>query len=735
MSISFNKEKNIITIETLNTRYDMQIVKDRYLMHLYYGKRENAEVAEYKQVHRAFALYNAALDDKCFSGSAVPDSEKLDDKILPDTCMSEYVGFDSGDFRTSSLKVKNANGDSAVILNYCGFNILKGRISLEGLPFAEAEDTTETLEISMRDELTGLSVKLYYTVFEACDVISRYAVIENSSENALEIQKCMSLTLDLPTHGYDMISLYGGHGKERNYQRNPLMYGSQSVFSRRGASSHHFNPFIALCDKTADETSGNVYGFNFVYSGNFLDEVEVDQTGGTRVQIGLGSENFSWLLNPGESFTTPEAVMTYSESGIGQMSRNFHKFTRDCILPPEPFEKRPVVLNTWEACYFEIDEAEMLRFAKTAAECGIDMVVMDDGWFGARNGDNAGLGDWYVNRNKFKDGLKPFVEKMKAYGIKFGIWVEPEMVNPDSDLYRAHPEWCLGAKGRELMFGRNQLVLDMGNSAVVDYLKKSFSDTFDGIPIDYFKWDMNRHMSQVGSGVLPAERQGEAAYRYMLGVYELFRWFREKYPNAMIENCSGGGGRYDLGMMKYSTMIWTSDQTWCKDRIKIQYSSLLAYPAATMSCHVANLAHCEVPKQLKYTYDVALGGPIGYELHLPNASQQLRDSVKREIEDYRKYEALIIRGDYYSLYNPFETNYTAYYYTDEKRDRILLSFIQQQPEEPQEVILKVSQAESGANYLDEVSGELYSGEALNRGIAVKSVNEDWNSRLWYLVKQ
>lgn len=735
MSVNFNSEKNIFTLETASTVYSMQLVDDgKHIVHLFYGAR-GEEIKEFEQKHLAFAPYRAEPDDKCFSDTDLPEFEKLADKYLADVVMTEYVGFDSGDFRTCSLKVKNLNGDSVTDLIYDGYKIFSGRKKLEGLPFAEADCDTETLEITLKDVLTGLYVKLYYTVFYDCDIISRYAVIENRGSADMTIEKCMSLTLDLPSHDYDMISLYGGHARERNYQRRRLMYGNQSIFSRRGASSHHFNPFFALCSENADETEGNVYGFNFVYSGNFLSEVEVDQTGGTRVQTGLGSENFNWNLGVGDAFTAPEAVMTFSNNGISRMSRNFHKFVRNHILPPEPFDKRPVVLNTWEACYFDIDENEMLRFAETAAECGIDMVVMDDGWFGKRNNDNAGLGDWYVNRAKFKNGLAPFVDKMKSYGIKFGIWIEPEMVNPDSDLYRAHPEWCIRCKGREPMYSRNQLVLDMGNTDVLDYLKKSFSETFDGIPIDYFKWDMNRHMSQVGSTVLPTERQGEAAHRYMLGVYELFRWFGEKYPHAMIENCSGGGGRYDLGMMKYSTMIWTSDQTLCKERIKIQYSSLLAYPASVMSCHVAHLSDCEIPERLNYIYNVALAGPIGYELHLPNASSRLKESVKEQIAKYREYEDLILRGDCYLLLNPFETNYTSYYYTDKNAERILLSFIQQSAEEPREIYLKIPNADTDCIYIDKTDGRSYTGKELQSGIAVSSQNSEWNSRIWYLIKQ
>ena len=720
MSIIFQKEKNIFTIDTLNTRYMFEIVYGKFPVHLYYGSKDGEQPERFRNKVISFA----------------PFYKEHGLSYLPDYCMAEYTGFDSGDYRASALKIRNGNGDDTTVLKYQGYRIFQGRAELAGLPFAEADEQTETLEICLADEVTGVQASLYYTVFAEEDIISRYVKLTNAGKSAVSIEKCMSLQLDLPGHDYEMISLYGGHNNERNYQRVPLHFGSQSIFSRRGASSNQFNPFMALCAKGSTQTSGNVYGFNFVYSGSFLDEVEVDQNGSARVLLGLGSENFRWQLGEGESFVSPEAVMTFSSEGVGQMSRNFHNFVRKHILPPEPFAKRPVVLNTWEACFFDIDENEMERFAKAAADCGIDMLVMDDGWFGARNHDRAGLGDWFVNKTKFPKGLKAFVQKMKSYGIKFGIWIEPEMINPDSELFRAHPEWCIQCRNREMMESRNQMVLDLGNPDVLQYLKDIFSETFADVPLDYFKWDANRHLSQVGSMVLPPQKQGEAAYRHMLGVYEFFRWFREKYPQAMIENCSGGGGRYDLGMMKYSTMIWTSDNTVPQDRVKIQYSSVLGYPAATMSCHVSNHKHiCEVPKELQYRFHVALGGALGYEMHLPNASDTVKNTVREQVESYRKYEDLILQGDYYSLINPFETNYSAYYYTDAARERILLSFLQHTAEAPKEVVLPVTEAIAEAVYVDEISGCEYTGRELQQGVCIMSEDSVCNSCMWYLVKK
>ena len=716
MSINFDNQNNVIFIETKNTAYAMKILHNKYLVHLYYGAKENFDA-------------NANYWWMDF-----PDDYTQWHNLYPDGWLSEYVGFDSGDNRVTALRVKNKYGQSNVFLDYQSYRIFDGRLSLGDLPCADADENTQTLEISLVDRLTDLSVKLYYTVFPESDVISRYAVYENNGDSDLNIEKSMSLCLDIPNCDFEMITLHGCWDNERNFERYPIRHGLQSIYSRRGMSSQELNPFFALVSKDCDENKGLAYGFNFVYSGSFLNEVEVDHLDNTRVQIGLGAENFSWLLKKGESFVTPEAVMTYTENGYGQMSRNFHKFIRNHILPPEPFDCRPVVINSWEAVYFNIDEKTLLDFADNAKITGMDMLVMDDGWFGERHSDNAALGDWFENKQKFPEGLKAFVDKVKARGIKFGIWIEPEMVNPDSDLYRSHPDWCLHCVGRDRLRGRNQLVLDMGNEEVINYLKETFLKTFDGVRLDYFKWDFNRQLSQTGSAVLPPERQGEAAHRFMLGTYRLQKWFKETYPDCFLENCAGGGGRYDLGMMKFSSMIWASDNTVPQKRVKIQYGSLLGYPASTMSCHVSNRNNlCEDEKQLKFHGDVALAGSLGYEMHLPNASEKLKNGITKQINTYRKYEKLILTGEYYPVINPFYNNYSAYYYMNEEKSEILLSFIQFAPDSGKKVSVPVSYADESATYVDQ-NGNEYKGNDLIRGIEFICDDTDHNSYILHLRK-
>ena len=713
MPIKFLKDKKQFVITTKNTSYAFGILKDRYLNHIYYGKKKSGfELRSDKVV--AFSPYIPEHTEKCSSNDFA----------------QEISFFGSGDFRASALRLCGADGTGVTDFVYSGYKIFKGREALDGLPCARADEDTKTLKIIMKDTVTGCILSLYYTVFFDTDIISRYVKIENKGKSSVRIDKCMPMMLDLDRSDLDMISFYGKHIDECNIQRVPLHHGSQSVFSRRGVSSHFYNPFMALCSRNANEEKGEVYGFNFVYSGSFLDEVEVDHFGDTRVLMGLGSECFSYTVDPGEAFVSPEAVMTYSASGFGKMTRNFHRFIRHNIMPEKAWKPHPVVLNTWEAVWFDVDQELLISFAEEAKKVGFDMVVMDDGWFGARDHDRAGLGDWFVNSKKFPEGLKPFVDKVKEKGVQFGIWVEPEMINPDSDLYRAHPEWCLRVNGREPLQSRNQLVLDMTNEDVIDYLKDIFSKTFDGVAIDYFKWDMNRSLSNVGSAVLPPEKQNEIYFRYVRGMYKLISWFTEKFPNAVIETCSGGGGRYDLGMMQYGIQIWTSDNTDPYARTGIQSVALMAYPAMTMSCHVSN-PH-ESMKSLDYRYKVALGGMLGYELNILKMSDEIKAEMSKQIKEYKEIEHLMREGEYYNLAAPYKYDYSAYYYTDKEANEIVLTLIEKADcKAGKTKLLKIKSADASASYTDVRTNKVYSGEELKKGITLTLSGERDSAQLYY----
>ena len=730
ITITHPKDSPITTqimLRTKHTAYALGILYGKFPIHLYYGKNaRNMDLSYHSKVYSFSPFY--------------PEHGL---SYLPDTALSEFSTFGYGDFRAAAIRVRDlSTGSDATEFLFKSCKKHKGRLPLPApifgdLPCAEATEDTETLELILTDAVTSCELHLYYTVFPSHDIIARHMTLINQGGSAVKLEKCMSLCLDIPRDDLELISLTGAHVRERQFNRAPIGVGVKRITSRRGASSHQANPCILLCDPNTTEERGDAYGFNFVHSGSFLDELEVDQTGSTRVLVGLGDECFSWHLDAGESFTSPEAIMTYSSHGIGQVSRNFHRFIRDTILPPEPFERRPVVLNSWEAFYFNIDGKIMEDFAAGAAEVGMDMPVMDDGWFGDRRNDRAGLGDWYPHPSLFPDGLKAFVERTKAKGVKFGIWVEPEMVNPDSNLYRTHPEWALSAPGRIPLESRQQLVLDMGNPAVVDYLTESFKTCFADVPIDYFKWDMNRHLSPVYSNVLPPERQGEAAFRHICGVYELFRRLRAMFPNAMIENCSGGGGRYDIAMMKYSTQIWASDNTDPVSRTYIQYGSTFGYPTATMSCHVANHGgSIEDPRKLNYGFRVAMNGPLGYELNILGASDTAKATMSAQIKEYRAYEHLILRGDFYRLLDPFACGRYAYYFASDDSRELLVSYLQNFGD-PKETVykLKISRALPGVTYRDTVSGKTYTGEELKQGIAVKSDTEGLYAVMWHLVAE
>ena len=714
MSIRFYKDKGRFVINTKHTTYAFEVVLDRYLYHTYYGKRTR-ELPEPTYPYRSFAPYPAGYNE-----SKSPD-------LIPQEC--SFYG--SGDFRPNALRL-SADGTGVCDFTYHSYRIFRGRKEFDGLPAARADEKTQTLEVTLLDEVSGCHLKLYYTVFPDEDVISRYMVIENKGEGQVKIDRCMPLMLDSRRCNFDMISLWGFHNREINFQRAPLHHGTQSVYSKRGTTSHQYNPFIALCDHNATEEKGEAYGFNLVWSGSFLDEVDVDQLSHTRVLVGLGDDCFSYTLGKNEIFTSPEAIMTYSDHGIGQMSRNLHAFVRRHILPPEASKPHPVVLNTWEACSFNIDEEKLVRFAREAKKVGFDMLVMDDGWFGKRNNDRAGLGDWFTNRDKFPEGLGSFVDKIHAEGIQFGIWVEPEMVNPDSDLYRAHPEWALRVQGRDPLLSRSQLVLDMSNPEVLNYLKDIFAKTFAGIKIDYFKWDMNRHLSQVGSAVLPRHKQAEVFFRYMKGVYSLLDYFREQFPDAVIETCSGGGGRYDLGMMHKGIQIWTSDNTDPYRRTTIQASALLGYPAATMSCHVSD-PHGDLAS-LDYRYKVAVGGMLGYELNILEMSEEIKREIAAQIKEYKSFEHVIREGDYYCLAFPTKGSpYSAYYYATKDGGELVLTVIERAGCPKGETKpLKLRAAKAGATYRDLRTGKTYTGACLKRGIKLPLTGEKDSACLLYL---
>ena len=522
----------------------------------------------------------------------------------------EYGCNGAGDFRISAFSVRNANGDSTTDIRYRDHRIYAGKNKIPGLPASYVNDESEadTLEIDAVDPVTGICVTLYYSVFHDLGVMTRHVRVTNESDKAVRLERTLSLCVDLPSMNYDMITLYGRHVRERNYCRRPLARGVQGIESKRGSSSHTQNPFTALAAKGADEDHGACYGFNLVYSGNFTAMAECDFNATTRFIIGINPTDFSWKLEPGAFFDAPEAIMVYSGNGMGEMSRTFHRFyNRNLIRGRWKTEKRPLLINSWEGALFDFNTDKLVAFADQAKELGLEMLVMDDGWFGKRNDDTTSLGDWFVNEEKLPGGLSRLIEQVNERGLKFGIWFEPEMISPVSELHRAHPDWHIHTKGREPLTGRTQYVLDFSRKEVVDNIWEQMYKILANNKIDYLKWDFNRNISDAASAALDAEHQSEFFHRYVLGTYDLMERLVTTFPDLLLENCSGGGGRFDAGMLYYSPQIWTSDNTDPVDRVFIQYGTSLCYPTSSMGAHVSAC------RRTNFTMrgDVALWGTFG----------------------------------------------------------------------------------------------------------------------------
>ena len=708
--IEYKQEQRAFVLKTKNTCYAFKIVDGKYLFHLYYGAVGGNIDFGYLPPKAAYVTNPRGRSDANFS---------------LETIAAEYAYYGTGDFRTSSLCIRTAEGDSNVMFYYIGHKIFSGAESIPGLP-SSRDDGCETLKIDLYDTVCRCRLFLFYKVYEENDVITRYAQIINEGNTSVEIEKCMSLCLDLQGQNFDVITLSGCYGNEMNISRNAVVYGKQSVSSNRGATGHNANPFLAVCEKNATYSDGCVYGFNLVYSGNFLSETELraysleefEIYNMFRIQSGINPENLLFTLKPAESFFAPEAIMTFSDKGLNKMSQNFHAFIKEHILPLGNL-KRPIVLNTWEACFYNINEQKLLEFARRGAEIGVDTLVIDDGWFGNRDSDRESLGDWFVNKKKFKNGLKGFSEKISSY-VKLGIWIEPESISEDSDLYRKHPEWVLGRVKRPLSTGRNQLVLDFTNSNVIQYLKTVFSNTFEGIKLAYIKWDMNRNLTEIGTSTAPNMSVGETAYRYMCGVYDLLSWFHAKFPDAVFETCSGGGGRYDLGMAAFSSLIWTSDNTFPEGRMFIQAGAMLAYPACLMSCHVSAPRKAITDEnEWNLRFVTAAQGMLGYELDICRLSDETRCILREQIRKYQYFRHVIENGKYAVISAPQCGDTSIYYYFTEKE--ILLSILWKGKGKFPRIF--IPDANENVVYKEVFSGKIVNGKELKNGGFYKIPNE------------
>ena len=644
MAIIYNEKKRTFSLHTAKTTYQLKIGNLNYVKHLYYGATIQDEDL----------IYLVRRYDRGFSGNPY---ESLKERTFSlDAQPQEFTTQQQGDFRINSIEVQNADGSFSFNGRYRSHKMYKGAFTLNGLPTAIAteNDTVDTLELVIEDSVTKIQVTLLYSVFEEADIIMRAARVHNGGDGEISLKRIMSVNIDyMNGRNLDLVSLPGRYGQERQVERQPLTHHVHKIRSGRGISSHQQNPFIALVDRTANEEYGSCYGFSLMYSGSFIAEVELDQYDQARLVMGINDRLFSYVVGPGEDFDTPAVLMTYTHKGLTKMSHNYHDFFRNNLNRSKFVKdvKRPILINTWEAAFFDFDDEKLVEIAKAARDMGVEMIVMDDGWFGKRDDDNSGLGDWVVNEKKIRCGLPKLVSQINDLGMKFGIWFEPEMVSEDSDLFRAHPDWAMEIPGRRAVRSRNQLVLDVSRREVQDYLIRSINGILDSANIYYVKWDINRAITDLWSNVLPADRQGEISHRYVLGLYRVMDGIIKTHPDIMFEGCAGGGGRFDSAMLTYFVQYWSSDNTKPLDNLKLHYGSSFVYPVCTMGAHVST-ASPMVPIETKAA--IAMCGTFGYELDATKLSKEEIEKCRNMSGYYHKFYDLNFFGDYYRLTNPFE---------------------------------------------------------------------------------
>lgn len=645
--IHFDEQTQCFYLHSRHSTYSMKVIEKGQLLHLYWGDRIPEWDLSY--IH---LFYNRSFSPVLYDASALCYSL--------DTLSAEYPAFGYGDYHTPAFTVEAPNGSRICDLRYKSHAIMPGKPDVEGLPHLHAgEGEAETLALLLRDDLLNLEVTLFYTVFENLDVISRYAVIQNRTKGTLSLLHAASCCLEFDHSDFELIDLHGTHCRERHVERTRLHHGLHSIESRRGASGHQLSPFAAFARPDAGELSGEVYGVSLVYSGNFRISAEVDQFDRLRVQAGINPFNFRWTLGAGESFTTPEAILVRSTEGLNGMSQNFHAlYRRHLSRSRYTAAPRPIVINSWEATYYDFNEQKLEAIIAACEGLGIDTFVLDDGWFGHRSDDTSSLGDWYVNTKKLPNGLTGVIEACKRHHMQFGLWFEPEMVSPDSELYRRHPDWCIHAPGRVPSRSRNQLVLDLSRREVQDFVAEAVSAILRKYDIRYIKWDMNRNITDLGSEGLPADRQAELSHRYILGLYAVLERLTADFPDVLFEGCAGGGGRFDFGMLYYMPQTWTSDNSDAIDRLKIQYGTSYLFPPAAMAAHVSACPNHQTGRVTPFETrgNAALGFCFGYELNPLQLNGEEIAAIKRQTARYKELEPLMLEGNFYRLISPFRDN-------------------------------------------------------------------------------
>ena len=704
MAILYYDEKKLFQLNTENTTYVIGLSPEGYVGHVYYGPL----------LHGEPDLYPLRMDEPPFT----PSVNKREKSSFLDRFPMEYPTGGVGDYRESCLNIRNAQGRMGCEIFFDSYEIFKGKRPLTGLPASfGTEDEVETLEITCKDPVLDLVVVLSYSVFTKENVITRSVRVKNEGSEALKVEKIYSACLDMDNEDFEMLSLHGSWGRERHIQQGALRYGKQLVSSGKGESSHQEHPFVALVTPGTDQERGEVYAMHFVYSGNFIGQVERCQFDTVRMVMGINQEEFCWNLKAGDEFQAPEVVMVYSAEGLGKMTRSYHAFyRRHMIRSPYNHKKRPILINNWEATYFDFDTDKLLDIAREAKKDGIEMLVMDDGWFGKRNKDDSSLGDWVVNEEKIKGGLKNLVDKVNEIGLEFGIWFEPEMISPDSDLYREHPEWAIQIPGREATEIRCQYVLDLSRPEVQDYAYECVAKILRSANIKYVKWDMNRQLSDLGSTYLDKDSQQELFHRYVLGMYAMQERLVQEFPDLLLENCSGGGARFDPGMLYYSPQIWCSDDTDAIERLEIQEGTALIYPLCSMGAHVSVCPNHQsgriTPFETRGT--VASSGTFGYELDLMKMSEEDKKTAREQILKYKEIEHLVQSGDYYRLINPFENNNHVLwqFVSKDKKETVVCGVRLHSEANPYIYLFYPQGLDADLHYEDIATGKVYTGAAL-----------------------
>ena len=727
MGIIFNKDNSLVHIKSKNTSYIFKIIETGHLINLYWGRKIKSNKIDYLIKKRQCGSFLADLDNiECLHMEALTQ---------------EYPSYGNPDLRSPAIQIKLSNGTTVTDFRYESHEIYKGKRTLKGLPatYVENEDEAETIEITLKDKLANLRVILTYTVFENYDAITRSCKVINDSNEEVDILRILSTSVDFRHSDFDLIQLSGSWARERHIVRTPLRSGTQCVESRRGASSHAQNPFIALISNGGDEDNGEVYGFNLIYSGNFLANVEVDMHGQARAQIGINPFDFTWNLESGQEFQAPEVVMVYSPNGLTGMSHIYHDLYRERLCRGIYRDKdRPILINNWEATYFDFNSEKIKEIAKDSSELGIELFVLDDGWFGKRDNDDCSLGDWFVNEEKIQGGLNSLATSINEMGMQFGLWFEPEMISPNSILYKEHPDWCIHIDGRLRSEARRQLILDLSRDEVCDAVIEMLTDILKSAPISYVKWDMNRNMTEIGSAAWPAKKQKEVAHRYMLGLYRILETITTSFPNILFESCSGGGGRFDGGMLYYMPQTWTSDDTDAIERLKIQEGTSLVYPTSSMGSHVSAVPNHQVHRitPLHTRGVVAMAGSFGYELDVTKMSDEEKKEVKSQVEFYKKIRHTVQFGDLYRLISVFDSNESAWMNLDKDGMSAVVSYVKKYGEPnvlPKR--LKIKALDKEALYEVVETGEVFGGDELMYiGLEIGEIMGDFQAKVWTLKK-